>query len=94
MEYTGNDLDFGDVNFLECGPYDTYFQKPFEIHIDIHNYYEPVDLEDENEDESEDEDEPITIKSYRQDKCVVCLENEPKVFFLDCKHYCVCLECE
>ena len=94
MEYTGNNLDFGDVNFLKYGPYDTYFQKPFEIHINIHNYYEPVDLEDENEDESKDEDEPITIKSFREDKCVVCLSKEPKVLFYDCMHYCVCLECE
>ena len=75
MEYTGNNLDFDDVNFLKYDPYDTYFQKPLEIHIDIHNYYEPVILEHENEDESEDEDEPVTIKSYREDKCVICLEN-------------------
>ena len=106
MEYTGNNLDFGDVNFLQSGPYDTYFQKPFENHIDIHNYYEPVDLEDENEEEEEkeeyeveitreEEEKPITvIKSFREDKCVVCLMNEPKLLFYDCLHYCVCLECE
>ena len=93
MEYTGNNLHFGDVNFVKY-PYDTYFQKPFEIHINIHNYYEPVDLEDENEDESKDEDEPDTIKSFKEDKCVVCLSKEPKVLFYDCMHYCVCLECE
>ena len=94
MEYTGNNLNFGNVDFLKYDTYDTYFQKPFEIHKDIHNYYEPVDLEDENEDESEDEDEPDTIKSLREDKCVVCLSKEPKVLFYECMHYCVCLECE
>ena len=58
-------------------------------------------MEEEEEEEyeieitEEEEETAITvIKSFREDKCLVCLENEPKVFFLDCKHYCVCLECE
>ena len=92
MEYTRNNLDFGDVNFLKYDPYDTYFQKPFEIHIDIHNYYEPVDLEDENEDESEDES--ITLKTFRENNCVICLTNKPGILFYDCIHLCVCHECE
>ena len=65
------------------------FTNPIEIHIDVEAGY---GIEEEEE---EEEEKPITvIKSLREDKCVVCLENEPKVFFLDCKHYCVCLECE
>ena len=96
MEYTGNNLDFSDVNFLQSGPYDTYFQKPFEIQIDIHNYYEPVGLEDENEDENKDEseDESITLKTFREDNCVICLTNKPGILFYDCVHLCVCHECE
>ena len=66
--------------------------QPLGINIDAYSCYQEVIVEEYYE--SEDEDEPVTIKSYKEDKCVVCLENEPKVFFLDCKHYCVCHECE
>ena len=65
------------------------FTNPFEIHIDVVAGYF---IEEEEE---EEEEKPITvIKSFREDKCVVCLMNEPKVLFYDCMHYCVCLECE
>ena len=64
------------------------FTNPFEIHIDVEAGY---GIEEEEE---EEEEKPITIKSYREDKCVVCLMNEPKVLFYDCMRYCVCLECE
>ena len=34
------------------------------------------------------------IKSFKQDKCVVCLENEPNILFNECNHICICFECE
>ena len=61
------------------------FTNPFEIHIDVEAGYGI---------EEEEEEKPITIKSYREDKCVVCLMKEPKVLFYVCMYYCVCLECE
>ena len=65
--------------------------KPFEIHIDVGCEYSPEDPETEEE---EDEQPSTVIKSFREDKSVVCLSKEPKVLFYDCMHYCVCLECE
>ena len=69
------------------------FKKPFQIHIDVNVEYFPE--EEDEEEEEEGEEKPITvIESFREDKCVVCLINEPRVLFYDCMHYCVCLECE
>ena len=78
-----------ELKYVENNTYtDKIFKKPFQIHIDVNVEYFP-------EEEEEEEEKPITvIKSFREDKCVVCLMNEPKVLFYDCMHYCVCLECE
>ena len=40
------------------------------------------------------EDPVYTSKSFKEDKCVICLSKEPQVLFVECRHYCVCLECE
>ena len=53
-----------------------------------------VEEEWEVEDESEKEEPPKVSKSFKTDQCVVCLSKEPSVLFLECLHYCVCLECE
>ena len=78
-----------ELKYVENNTYtDKIFQKPFQIHIDVNVEYFP-------EEEEEEKEKQITvIKSFREDKCVVCLMNEPKVLFYDCMHYCVCLECE
>ena len=34
------------------------------------------------------------IKSFKIDKCVVCLESEPNILFNECNHICICFECE
>ena len=67
-------------------------------------YNEEVEEESEAEDESEVdheseegeiEEEPVVVsKPFKTDQCVVCLSKEPSVLFLECLHYCVCLECE
>ena len=67
------------------------FRKLFQIHVDLFAEY----FTDDEEEEEEEEEKRITaVKSFGEDKCVVCLSKEPKVLFYDCMHYCVCLECE
>ena len=82
------------------------FGESFQIRIFLRaDYYkEEVEQESEAEDESEVEDEPeeeeieedpfAVSKPFKTDQCVVCLSKEPSVLFLECLHYCVCLECE
>ena len=71
-------------------PLRNIFKKPFEIRVKASDYYRSNRefFDDESEDES------ITLKSYKEDTCVVCLNNEPKILFYDCVHYCVCHKCE
>ena len=61
-------------------------------------YKEEVEQESEVEDEPEEEEieeDPVAVsKPFKTDQCVVCLFKEPSVLFLECLHYCVCLECE
>ena len=54
------------------------------------------DQEIESENEYNDHSiPPKPLKeSFRIDKCVICLENEPNILFNDCYHICTCLECE
>ena len=33
-------------------------------------------------------------ESYREDKCVICLESTPNILFLDCGHIAICSFCE
>ena len=88
-ELHGDVFIFGEPDFIEFDSYDIY--SSIKIHIDAYGCY----LEEvaEEYDESEDEDEPITLKSHKEDKCVVCLNNEPEILFYDCLHYCVCHKC-
>ena len=87
-----------ELKYVENNTYtDKIFEKPFQIHVDVNVEYFPEEEEEEYEVDitREEEEEPLTvIKSFRGEKCVVCLSKEPKVLFYDCKHYCVCLECE
>ena len=41
--------------------------------------------ESENEDEDEEEEIPI-IKTFKEDKCIICLENEPNILYVNCRH--------
>ena len=68
-------------------PHAAHFKKPFEIRVKVSDYYR-------SNCEFFDEDEPITLKAFKEDKCVVCLNNEPEILFYDCVHKCVCHECE
>ena len=33
-------------------------------------------------------------KTFKFDQCVICLDREPNVLFIECNHICVCNECE
>ena len=69
----------------------------------INHFHDEDDFESDNEteeveSENEYDDHPIPPKpleeSFRIDKCVICLENEPNILFNDCNHICTCFECE
>ena len=79
----GDVFKFREPNLREIGPYGIY---PLKIFIDAFGWYQWNEVEDHHE----SEDESISLKSYKEDKCVVCLNNEPKILFYDCVHYCVC----
>ena len=81
-------LDFGKINFARFDAHEFHACVPIVIDIDAVGYYDWDAMEGESEDES------ITLKAYKEDKCVVCLNNEPKILFYDCIHYCICFECE
>ena len=54
-------------------------QTPFEIELIIYqSYYLPT----------------ISIKkTFKEDKCVICLTNPPNVLYCDCGHQVLCVEC-
>ena len=33
-------------------------------------------------------------KTFKHDQCVICLDRKPNVLFVECRHTCVCEECE
>ena len=67
-------------------------------HFYDEDYFESDNESEEVESENEYNDHPIPPKplkeSFRIDKCVICLENEPNILFNDCNHICTCFECE
>ena len=78
-------------------------EKPFKIHIEVHQEYNLEESEDElesedkleSEDELEEDKAPIAVsKPFNSDKCVVCLLKKPELLFINCLHRCVCLKCE
>ena len=93
---------FGEPNFFEFDFYKIYSNS---IVIDIEVYAwiteEVLGVESEESEveyseysEEEEEEPPKVYKAYKEDQCVVCLEKEPEFLFMDCGHFCVCLECE
>ena len=37
---------------------------------------------------------PPPIETYRQEKCVICLEAPPSILYFDCMHIAVCVPCD
>ena len=50
-------------------------------------YYEEQEME-------EDELYISPRETYREDRCVICLEKEPNILYLDCDHKVVCDSCD
>ena len=74
-----------------------YYSCPIQIYVDAYGCYRfgnEVVEESEAESKAETEDKPIMLKAYKEDKCMVCYNNESKILFYDCAHYCVCCEYE
>ena len=81
------------------------FRGPFHVLVKVLCDYEGPDdiLEMEpgyvihrrarvEEDESSDDEEyeyTSPIETYRQDKCIICLEAPPSILYLDCMHIAV-----
>ena len=78
------------------------FLKPFRLEIFLplrggmfiadNNNNDSYDSEDENENEVESDSE-YDINVYREDECVICMENKANILFCDCGHLIVCDEC-
>ena len=51
-------------------------------------------LTSESETEEEKEIKPTIIKTFKEDKCIVCLENKPNMLYENCKHISTCSSCE
>ena len=90
-------MKYDDVN--KC--YYRVFAKPFQIHIivadhiDLNELYEEVEEYNRYSLQEEEEEEQIinTIKSFKSDECVICLTNPTNVLFCNCRHICICDEC-
>ena len=85
-------FNLSEFRVVQLDPHDDY-SCPIQIDTDAHGCYR-WNEEVAEESEAKSEDESITLKAYKEDKCLVCLNNEPKILFYDCVHYCVCRECE
>ena len=86
-------FNLSEFRVIQLDPRDDYYSCPIQIYVDAYGCYR-FGNEVADESEAESEDEPITLEAYKEDKCVVCFNNEPKILFYDCAHYCVCRECE
>ena len=51
--------------------------------------------EDEDEEEEEEEEQPKPIEDhFKTDQCIICMEKEPSILYVRCRHICVCASCE
>ena len=82
-------------------------QRPFSIDVNVFYYFIPFEVRQyyylewvqamraSGRIPSEEEDEYTSPdESYRQDRCVICLESNPNILYLDCRHIAVCNSCD
>ena len=96
----------GDVDYRELeNPFEIHIDVQQEYNLLIVGAEE---LEDEFESEDELEEEEITIgqeyerengkipiiKTFKEDKCIICLENKPNILYEHCGHIPTCSKCE
>ena len=93
------------LSFQSLSRYDEkLFKTLFSLYMEVYCYFRPEvgilnesftfesDVEESN---VEIEEQPKPIEEYfKIDQCVICMEKEPCILFLKCKHVCVCLSCE
>ena len=93
------------LSFQSLSRYDEkLFKTPFSLYMEVYCYFRPeVGILNESftfesnveESDVEIEEQPKPIEEYfKIDQCVICMEKEPCILFLKCKHVCVCLSCE
>ena len=82
-----------------------FIKVPFHLVIEVNarycndfNNFDQLSVEEEIELEEEilthDFEPPKLSKSFKTRDYVVCLSKDPSILFYDCRHICVCLECE
>ena len=57
-------------------------------------YYDYLDRTEPIHRDDEPPTPPTPLISFRIDTCVICLIKESNILFTDCRHICICLECE
>ena len=78
---------------------EAYYRR--EAYYEEQGYYAPGgafigENDDDYESEEEDTREEFPIndfKTFKEDQCVICLEEEPIVLFCNCGHICICKKC-
>ena len=82
------------------------FRKKFSIYVEayvyyvddnvraLNAYYEEQSRLAEEEERSCVNELPPPEETFREDKCVICLESTPSILFLECGHIALCEECE
>ena len=93
---------------VETQPFPEHLiNQPFSVWVDVKCYFISDEFREaldrryreafNSDDESQDEDEVLPspqIETYRQDRCVVCLESKPNILYLDCMHIAICDSCD
>ena len=85
----------------ELWPYrfpNSLLNQPFRVRVEVECCYifsnQPQEIpSDESTDEEEDSPAPL-IETYKQDHCVICLDRDPNILYLDCMHIAVCDSCD
>ena len=98
LELERNDQHLYLEDFMEKD-LEKFDNVPFHIVIKVNaryciNYNDFIPLSDEEEILTQDFEPPKLSTSFKPDKCVLCLSNEPNILFSNSKHICICLECE
>ena len=72
-------------NFIVRGEFnEVLYEHLQDLYYDYLNQTEPIHRDDE----------PKPLKSFRTDTCIICLTKPPNVLFTECRHICICFECE
>ena len=105
FELTYN-FTFEDIHLLEyISRYnESLFKTPFNIYVKATCYFglkirrlteDEEDEEEEEDEEDEVEEQPKPLEDhFKTDKCVICMEKEPCILFIQSRHICMCMSCE